>query len=134
MRLPIMARDASAQRRNAERRGVTDVTRIERGPRGRDRGARRGRGWLADLHVHDTPARRFDAGCRRHHVHHHEGRNVAARGRGDQVARDIQHDLRLLLTAQTVSSPRSRRNRRLLLHRRAAERDRPRVDPSRPGA
>jgi hypothetical protein len=91
MRLCVMLRDALAQRRNAERLGVADVAEVERRPGGIARGLRRRRGRLADLHVHDAPAARLDAGCRRHYVHHHEGRNVAARRRGDQVTRLVQH-------------------------------------------
>ena len=91
VRLGIVPRDARAQRRDAERLGVADVAEIERRLRGATRGARRRRGRLADLHVHDAPAARLDARRRRHHVHHHEGRNVAARRRRDQAARLVQH-------------------------------------------
>ena len=89
--LGVVPRDALAQRRDAERLGVADVAEVERRLRGPRRGARRGRGRLADLHMHDAPAARLDARGRRHHVHHHEGRNIAARRRGDQAPRLVQH-------------------------------------------
>ena len=91
MRLGVMPRDAVAQRRHAERRGIADVAGIERRPRGRDRGRAARCGRLADLHVDDAPALRLDAGRRRHHVHHHEGRHVAARRGRDQPPRFVQH-------------------------------------------
>ncbi len=77
--IAIMPGDPRAQRGNAERRGIIDPPAVERGLRGRDRGLRRRRRRLADFHVNDMAAGRLDAGRRRHHVHHHEGRNIAPR-------------------------------------------------------
>ena len=87
----VMPRDPVAQRRHAERRRVADVAQIERGLCGLARDARRGRGRLADLHVHDAPALRLDARGGRHHVHHHERRHVAARRGSEQVTCLVEH-------------------------------------------
>ena len=69
--------DPRAQRGNAERRRIIDPRRIERGMRGRDRDLGRRRRRLPHFHVNDMAAGGLDAGRGRHHVHHHEGRNVA---------------------------------------------------------
>ena len=81
--LAIMARDPRPQRADAERLGVAKRP-IERAPRGLDRGPRRGRGRLPDFHVNDMMAGGLDARGRRDHVHHHEGRNIAARRRATE--------------------------------------------------
>ena len=88
----VMPRDPVAQSRHAERRRVADVAEIERGLGGLARDARRGRGRLADLHVHHAPALRLDARGGRHHVHHHERRNVAAGRRSEQRDRRLNWD------------------------------------------
>ena len=81
--LGVVARDARAQRRDAERLGVVEPA-VQRRARGVERGrGRRGRR-LADFQVDNPPAGGFDARRRRHDVHHHERRNVAARRRHDQ--------------------------------------------------
>ena len=86
-----MARDARAQRRNAERLGIAEPARRQRRARRRERGRRRRRRRLADLHVDDAPAGGLDARRRRHHVHHHERRHVAARRGHDQPFRRFEH-------------------------------------------
>ena len=65
--------------------------RIKRRARGIERGRRRGRRRLADLHVDHPAAGRLDARRRRHHVHHHERRDVAARRGHDQAFRRFEH-------------------------------------------
>ena len=81
-----MPGDPRAQRGDAERRGVVDPSRVRaRHARPRCARLRRRRRGLADFHVNHMAAGRFDTGRRRHHVHHHEGRNIAAR-RGRQQA------------------------------------------------
>ena len=74
----IVPRDARPQRRNAERLGIAQRALAEHGLHRRDRRRRRAHRRLADLHVNDLAARRLDPGRRRHHVHHHERRHVAA--------------------------------------------------------
>ena len=74
----IMPRDARPQRGNAERLGVAERALAEHGLHRRDGGRRRAHRRLADLHVNDLAARGLDPGRRRHHVHHHERRHVAA--------------------------------------------------------
>ena len=77
----IVAGDAGAQGRNAERLGIADAAMHERRLRRCDRRCRRRRRRLADLHVHDAGAFGLELRCRRHHVHHHERRHIAAFGR-----------------------------------------------------
>ena len=80
--IAVVPRDARAQRGDAERGGIIDPPVVERGLRGGKRRLRRRRGRLADFHVNDVAARRLDPGRGRHHVHHHEGWNIAPpRGR-----------------------------------------------------
>jgi hypothetical protein len=88
-------RDARAQRGNAERFGVTQRALAERGLHRRDRRRRRAERRLTDLHVNDLAARRLDPRSGRHHVHHHEGRHVAAGGWGDQRPSQINLHRRL---------------------------------------
>ena len=116
----VVAGDARAQRRDAERLGIAAAARHERRPRRRDRGRRRGRRRLADLHVDDAAARGLDARRRRHHVHDHERRHVAARRGRDQPFCRFQHRSSLvvatdppapLLPHSAASVPISRRKR-----------------------
>ena len=65
---------------DAERFGVAMWTVAERGAHCGDRGRRRSGGRLANLHMDDPPALRFQARGRCHDVHGHERRYVAARG------------------------------------------------------
>jgi hypothetical protein len=73
---------------HAERLGVAERARAERAPARRlDRRRRRAHRRLADFHVDDVAAGGFDPRGRRHHVHHHERRNIAARGGRNEAAR-----------------------------------------------
>ncbi len=73
-----MAGDAPAQRGGSQSGRIVDPAAIERGMRGHDgRFGRRGRR-LPHFHVNDMAAGRFDARGGRHHIHHHERRNVAS--------------------------------------------------------
>jgi hypothetical protein len=85
----VVSRDAGAQRGNAERGGVIDPSLIERGMRRRNRrsGGRRRR--LPYFHVNHVPAGRLDPRRGRHHVHHHEGRNIAPSRRRQQVIHTV---------------------------------------------
>ena len=92
VRLGIMAGDAGTQRGNAQRLGIGDPRSLECGARRRNGARRRRRRRLADFHVHDAPSLGLEPGRRRHHVHDHERRHIAA-GRGrDQPFRRIEHD------------------------------------------
>ena len=86
----IMARDARAQRRDAERLGVAQRP-GKRRARCRDRACGRRRRRLSDLHVDHLAAGGLDAAGCRHHVHHHERRHIAARGGRDQAFCRILH-------------------------------------------
>ena len=78
VRILIVPRDAAAQVRQPQAFGVAEASarqrRLRRGDRHRGRGGRR----LAELHVDDVAPALLDARRRRHHVHRHEGRNVAS--------------------------------------------------------
>ncbi len=87
----IMSRDARAQGRNAERLGVAEPARRQRVARGRDRACRSRSRRLTDFQMHHLAAGRFDPGGRRHDIHHHERRHLAARRRHDQAFGRFQH-------------------------------------------
>ena len=82
VRIAIVFCDSRAQRGHAECGRIIDPRRIECRMRSRDRNFGRRRRRLPHFHVNDMAAGRLDAGRGRHHVHHHEGRNVAPGRRG----------------------------------------------------
>ncbi len=73
-----MTGDPLPEARGSECGRVVDPHRIERGMGRLNRRFRRRSGRLAHLHVNHVAAGRLDTGGRRHHVHHHECRDVAA--------------------------------------------------------
>ncbi len=76
--LAVVAGDTPAQRRGSQCRRIVDPAAVERSLRGHDRRfGRRGRR-LSHFHVDDMAAGRFNACGSRHHIHHHERRNIAA--------------------------------------------------------
>jgi hypothetical protein len=81
MPFAIGQRDSLAQRLRAERLGIAERPTAERLARRRDRGRRRTRRRLADLHMDDPPPQRLEPRGRSHHVHHHKWRYTAACGR-----------------------------------------------------
>ena len=75
---PVMPGDALSQRGDAERRGVIHTAAAQRS-RGRfNRGRRRPRRGLPDLHMNDVAAGGLDSLGRGHHIHHDERRDTAA--------------------------------------------------------
>ena len=96
IRVSVVPRDARAQGRDAERLGIAKPAGRERGPRRRNGGCRRRRGRLPHFHVDDATAGGLDAGRGRHHVHHHECRNIAARRRRHHPSCRIQHRVQVL--------------------------------------
>ena len=82
------ARCARAARRCRAPR-YSRSARVERRMGGRDRGLRRRRRGLPDLHVNDMAAGRLDPRGGAHHVHHHERRNIAA----DRGRKQVRHAL-----------------------------------------
>ena len=101
---------------DAKRLGVAQRAGAKRGPRRRDRRLRRAHRGLANLHMNDAAARRFDPRRRRHHVHHHERRHVAAGGSSHQRTGGIQHHAALSTANRRpdMALPRCRRIQPLL--------------------
>src|ERR1700722_2711747 len=83
--------DARAQRGGSQRGSIVDPPAVECGMRGHyGRFRRRGRR-LSHFHVNDVAAGRLNARGGRHHIHHHERRNVASPRCRQQALCTVSH-------------------------------------------